>query len=197
MAGLSRGSYSPPSGVNLPSAAAAVIAKVAAVRHADSSEYFMDLGNQWSRLKDKYSGDFKSYYVDIPSTMLREHSPPTHPTPSPSAGSVQSKVSGALWYTTRRHTSLTIRGISIRLVTGAASNIKMAHLCIGRIVLTRNSPYFYSRWIILRLIVISPSKGVYLFLFFHAFEFLMYLSWIPTPAQKGSESSTAFNFNRA
>ena len=63
MAGLSRGFYSPPSGVNLPSAAAAAIAKVAAVRHADSSEYFMDLGNQWSRLKDKYSGDFKSYYV--------------------------------------------------------------------------------------------------------------------------------------
>ena len=62
-AGLSRGSYSPPSGINLPSAAAAVIAKIVAVLHADSSTYFMDLGNQWSQLKNIYSGDLKSYYL--------------------------------------------------------------------------------------------------------------------------------------
>ena len=63
IAGVSEGSYSPPSGVNLLSAAEAAISKIAAVRHADSSTYFIDLGNQWSQLRDIYSGDFKSHYI--------------------------------------------------------------------------------------------------------------------------------------
>ena len=61
LAGLSRGSYTTPSDVDLPAAMAAAVKSIASVRTSD--EYFVDLKRNWSQLGDKYSGDFKSYYL--------------------------------------------------------------------------------------------------------------------------------------
>ena len=62
-AGLINGYYSSQNGVDLPSAVATAIAEIASVRHAKSSTYLLDLGNQWSRLQDKYSDDSKGRYL--------------------------------------------------------------------------------------------------------------------------------------
>jgi len=62
-AGLSRGSYTTPSGVDLKDAAATAVAQVASVGKGDANKYFVDLGNGWSHLRDKYSGNFKSHYL--------------------------------------------------------------------------------------------------------------------------------------
>lgn len=61
LAGLSRGSYTTPSGVDLPIALADAVKSIASVRQGD--EYFVELNNKWSQLRDKYSGDFKSNYL--------------------------------------------------------------------------------------------------------------------------------------
>ena len=63
LAGLSRGSYTTPSGVDLKSAAEEAIKKVASVLGSQYDKYFLDLGNSWSQPRDTYSGDFKSSYL--------------------------------------------------------------------------------------------------------------------------------------
>ena len=63
LAGLSRGSYTTPSGVNLPLALVDAVKVVASVRLAHFDKYFLDLGKDWSQLRDIYSGDFKEHYL--------------------------------------------------------------------------------------------------------------------------------------
>ena len=63
LAGLSRGSYTTPSGVDLTLAIKDAVKAIASVRFADFDKYFLDFGNGWSQLRDKYSGDFKANYT--------------------------------------------------------------------------------------------------------------------------------------
>ena len=63
VAGLSRGSYTSPSGVNLALAAADAAKTIASILFSDFDEYFRELGNGWSHLAAKYSGDFKTNYT--------------------------------------------------------------------------------------------------------------------------------------
>jgi len=62
LAGLSRGSYTTPSGVNLTLAKADAAAAVSSVHGGLVSHYFLELQNGWSQLRDEYSGDFKEHY---------------------------------------------------------------------------------------------------------------------------------------
>ena len=62
LAGLSLGSYSTPSGVDLTSAMADATAAIASVTGAQFDTYFLTLGNNWSQMRDIYSGDFKENY---------------------------------------------------------------------------------------------------------------------------------------
>lgn len=61
LAGLSRGSYTTPSGVDLPAALKNAVAAITSISQGD--QYFLELNNNWSQLRDIYSGDFKSYYT--------------------------------------------------------------------------------------------------------------------------------------
>jgi len=61
LAGLSRGSYTSPSGVDLPAALADAVKKIASVREGDT--YFVEINNNWSQLRNEFSGDFKSSYI--------------------------------------------------------------------------------------------------------------------------------------
>ena len=62
IAGLSRGSYTTPSSVDLKSAAEEAIKKVVSVLDSQFDKYFRNLGNSWSQPRDIYSGDFKDNY---------------------------------------------------------------------------------------------------------------------------------------
>lgn len=62
-AGLSRGSYTTPSGVDLTKAMADATATIESVSKTEFDKYFRKLGNNWSLLRDTYSGDFKNHYV--------------------------------------------------------------------------------------------------------------------------------------
>ena len=63
VAGLSRGFYRSPSGVDLALAMADAVKAIASVFFSDFDKYFHELGNGWSQLADKYSGDFKTNYT--------------------------------------------------------------------------------------------------------------------------------------
>lgn len=63
LAGLSRGSYTTPSGVDLKRAMADAVATISSVNHDQFDKYFLKLGNNWSLLRDIYSGDFKNHYT--------------------------------------------------------------------------------------------------------------------------------------
>ena len=63
LAGLSRGSYRIPSGVNIELAAAEPAKEIYSVRHDKFNTYFVEHDNNWSYLHDKYSGNFKSNYL--------------------------------------------------------------------------------------------------------------------------------------
>ncbi|KAJ7774160.1 hypothetical protein DFH07DRAFT_732793, partial [Mycena maculata] len=59
LAGISRGSYSQPSGVDLPSAYSAAQAHIHSV---ETRGFFTSFGNGWSALRADVSGDFHSHY---------------------------------------------------------------------------------------------------------------------------------------
>ncbi len=63
LAGLSRGSYTTPSGVELARAMEDATTSMESVPNAQFAKYFHDLGNDWSELRYKYSGDFKNDYL--------------------------------------------------------------------------------------------------------------------------------------
>ncbi len=63
LAGLSRGSYTTPSGVDLPSAMKNAAATIASVFGNQFDRYFRHLDKNWYMLRDIYSGDFKEHYV--------------------------------------------------------------------------------------------------------------------------------------
>ena len=63
LAGLTGGSYTTPTSVNLTLAAEEAALAVYNVRHERAKKNFRDLGNGWSQLRDRLSGDFKSHYV--------------------------------------------------------------------------------------------------------------------------------------
>lgn len=63
LAGLTGGSYTTPSSVDLSSAAKKAALTVSNVHHERADKNFCDLGNQWSELCVNLSGDFKSHYV--------------------------------------------------------------------------------------------------------------------------------------
>ena len=62
LAGLSRGSYTTPSGVNLTKAMADAVADIASISRGQFDTYFLKLGNNWSQMRNIYSGDFKENY---------------------------------------------------------------------------------------------------------------------------------------
>jgi hypothetical protein len=63
LAGLSRGSYTTPSEVDLTHAMKDAATAIESVRNAHLAKYFHDLGNDWSELRYIYSGDFKTDYL--------------------------------------------------------------------------------------------------------------------------------------
>jgi len=71
LAGLSQGSYATPSGVDLTSAMMDATATIALVSGAQFDKYFLDLGNNWSQMRDNYSGDFKENY-NVRASVIAE-----------------------------------------------------------------------------------------------------------------------------
>jgi hypothetical protein len=63
LAGLSGGSYTSPSGVDLTRAMEDAVAAISSVRHSQFEKYFLQLGNDWAQLRAIYSGDFKEHYL--------------------------------------------------------------------------------------------------------------------------------------
>lgn len=64
-AGMTRGSYTTPSGVNLTAAVVDAVNTTASIRQdpIQFSQHFVKLGNDWSQLRANYSGDFKQHYT--------------------------------------------------------------------------------------------------------------------------------------
>lgn len=63
LAGLSLGYYRTPSGVDLTRAMVDAVAATESIRNAHTAKYFRELGNNWSELRDEYSGDFRGDYL--------------------------------------------------------------------------------------------------------------------------------------
>jgi hypothetical protein len=63
LAGLTRGSYTTPSNVNLAAANVEAAEVVMNIRYKNKSQNFKDIGNDCSMLAARHSGDFKSHYA--------------------------------------------------------------------------------------------------------------------------------------
>jgi len=194
-AGLSRGSYIAPSGVDLPKAGVAAIKEIATIRHADADKYFRDLGNDWSQLRDIYSGNFKSRYVVRAFVAAQGY---LQLTPEQAlypfydvTGQLTSDASYTLTFSgkppVKGFWSVTVYNETAYLIDnppwniyslGDRSSLKYPD---GELVYGPDSPD--NEFTILLQSLDYPPPESY------------QSNWIPTPSQNGSKASTLFNFN--